>query len=456
MTEMLERKIYGKLLEWKRESQGKTALLIEGARRVGKSTIVKRFAQNEYRSYLIIDFAIASRETRELFETQREHLDTFFSYLSVLYNVTFYQRDTLIVFDEVQRFPLAREFIKYLVADGRYDYIETGSLISIKKNVEDIVIPSEEMKISMEPLDFEEFLWARDNKALADLIRSSRQELRPLPDALHRKAMQLFREYLLIGGMPQSVVEYAETKDFGKADRVKRGILELYADDVSKYAGSDAPRVRRLLASIPQQLSRHEKRLVYAQAESGTRSRDWQGPLAWLDEARIVNLCYKTTDPSVALALNVDDTALKCYMADTGLLTTQSFNVNAATPNETYKAILFGNLGISEGMLTENYVAQQLRAQGDDLYYYSSYDKDDARGNMEIDFVVVRGYKDAAMKPRVSPIGVKSSKRYQAVSLEKFRQRFGRRVGTSYILHPRQLSVEGDMVRLPLYMAFCL
>jgi predicted AAA+ superfamily ATPase len=454
--DILRRKTYDDLLAWKHESQGRTALLIEGARRVGKSTVVRAFGEREYRSFLSIDFAIASPETRELFETQREDLDTFFAYLSALYGVTFYERDTLIAFDEVQRFPPARELIKYLVADGRYDYIETGSLVSIRNNVKDIVIPSEERKLPMGPLDFEEFLWATGNERLADLIRTSRQTLRPLPEALHRKASQLMREYLLVGGMPQAVVQYLEEKDFSKVDAVKRGILELYRDDVSKYAGQDSPRVRRLLDTIPAQLSKHEKKFTYAVAKKGTGADYWQNAFAWLDDAGIVNICHRVEDPSVGLALSVDDSSLKCYLADTGLLVTQAFETNSLTSEETYRAVLFDKIGINEGMLTENYVAQQLHATGDGLFYYSSYDRSDAKGNMEIDFLVVREFKDAGNKPRVCPVEVKSSKRYSTVSLDKFRDRFGKRVGSEFVLSPRPLSVEGNRVALPLYMAFCL
>lgn len=453
---MLKRKLYDALLAWKHESNGRVALLIEGARRVGKSTIVEEFARQEYASHIIIDFARVSPQVRELFETQREDVGTFLTYLAAYYGVTLHERASLIVFDEVQRFPLAREFVKYLVADGRYDYIETGSLISIKRNVEGIVIPSEERKLRMEPLDFEEFLWATGDEQLAGLIRASRQTLKPLPDALHRKAERLWREYLLVGGMPQAVVAYLDGRDFGKVDQVKRGILDLYADDVSKYAGPDAPRVRRLLASVPAQLARHEKRLVYARLDEKSRASSWVQPLAWLEEARIVNVCRKSTDPSIGLALNVDDAAVKCYMADTGLLVTQSFAVGQMTPDETYRAILFGQLGINEGMLVENAVAQQLKASGDDLYFFSSYDRSDAAGNMEIDFLVVRGYANAAMKPRVSPVEVKSGKSYRTVSLDKFKRRFNTRVGAQFVLHPRPLKVEGDRVYLPLYMAHCL
>lgn len=453
---MLQRKLYDRLLEWKRESRGRTALLIEGARRVGKSTIAQAFGEREYRSHLVIDFARLAPEVRDLFVYQREDLDTFFAYLSAYYGVTFYERETLIVFDEIQRFPQARELLKYLVADGRYDYLETGSLISIKANVEGIVIPSEERKVPLEPLDFEEFLWATGDRALAELIRAARTDLKPLPDALHRKAERLFREYLLVGGMPQAVVQYLDQKDFGKVDEVKRDILELYRDDISKYAGHQAARVRRLVDAIPGQLSKHEKKFTLAAADRNARAGTYEEAFCWLDEARMVNICRNSTDPSVALLLHEDEGSFKCYQADTGLLVTQAFATRAATSDETYRAVLFDKLSINEGMLVENAVAQQLRANGDKLLFFSRYDRNDAAGNMEIDFLVVREFEDAGMKPRVSPVEVKSTKRYGTKSLDKFRARFGSRVGTEYVLRPRQLQVEGHRVSLPLYMAHVL
>ena len=453
---ILERKLYNKLLVWKRDSQGRTALLIEGARRVGKSTIVEEFGSREYRTHLIIDFAKAAPEVRDLFVCYREDLDTFFAYLSAYYAVPFYPRDTLIVFDEVQRFPPARELVKYLVADGRYDYVETGSLISLKANVADIVIPSEEHREAMEPLDFEEFLWATGDVALAELIRSARATLTPLPDALHRKAERLFREYLLVGGMPQAVVQYLDGKDFGKVDDVKRDILALYRDDVSKYAGGQAAKVRRLIDAIPGQLSKHEKKFTLASADPHARTETYSDAFGWLDEARMVNLCHNATDPSVALPLTEDRGSFKCYLADTGLLVTQAFAARTATSDETYRAILFDKLSVNEGMLVENAVAQQLRAGGDKLLFYSRYDRQDAAGNIEIDFLVVREYADAGMKPRVSPVEVKSTKNYGTKSLDKFRARFGSRVGTEYVLHPRRLKVDGRRIYLPLYMAHCL
>ena len=453
---MLQRKLYEQLLAWKNTSQGRTALLIEGARRVGKSTIAEEFGAREYQTHLVIDFARASPDVRDLFVRYREDLDTFFAYLSAYYGVAFLPRQTLIVFDEVQRFPLAREFVKYLVEDGRYDYLETGSLISLKANVEGIVIPSEERKVAMEPLDFEEFLWATGNRALGDLIRVARNDLEPLPDALHRKAERLFREYLLVGGMPQAVVQYLDEKNFGLVDDVKRGILDLYRDDVSKYAGGQAAKVRRVIDAMPGQLSKHEKKFTLAAAEANARANTYGAAFDWLEEARMVNICRNSTDPSVALLLGEDEGSFKCYQSDTGLLVTQAFASRATTSDETYRAILFDKLSINEGMLVENAVAQQLRANGEKLLFFSRYDRQDAAGNIEIDFLVVRESKDAGMKPRVSPVEVKSTKRYGTKSLDKFRARFGSRVGTEYVLHPRQLQAAGNRVCLPLYMAHVL
>ena len=450
---LLARKVYDRLVEWKEASCGRTAALIEGARRVGKSTVVEAFANAEYQSYILIDFARASADVRALFEDYREDLDTFFAYLSAFYNVKLVERGSLIVFDEVQRFPPAREFIKYLVADGRYDYVETGSLISINANVGGIVLPSEERRIAMEPLDFEEFLLACGESQLAHLIAQAYATMTPLPDALHKKASRLMREYLLVGGMPQAVVQYLDEKDFGKVDEVKRDILDLYANDVSRYGGAEASKVRRLLRAIPGQLAKHEKKFTLAAADKNARTRAWSGAFMWLEDARMVNLCRNATDPSVALPLSEDDDTLKCYMVDTGLLATQAFAVGASTDDETYKAILFDKLEVNEGMLVENYVAQQLRAKGDRLFFYSRYDRADSGGNIELDFLVVRPFADAADKPRVCPVEVKSGKRYGTSSLDKFRKRFGDVLGYEYVLHPKQLSREGNRIYVPLYMA---
>ena len=452
---MFRRKIYDKLVAWKRESDGSNAMLIEGARRVGKSTTVEEFARNEYDSYILIDFSLVSDEFKRTFLDLRTDLNGFFLYLSAAYGVALTPRRSLVIFDEVQLFPQAREFIKHLVADGRYDYAETGSLISIKQNVKDILIPSEEESLRMHPMDFEEFLWAMGEEPLAGLIRLSFQRGSGLPDDLHRKASRLWREYMLVGGMPQAVDAYLPGRDMAAADRAKRLVLKLYRDDIEKYGGLAAKRIKAVFDAIPGQLSKHEKKLVYTQVEHGSRSRDFMTAFSWLKEAATVNLCTLSEDPSLGLALSEDETTVKCYLADTGLLSTMAFSSATNTMSDVYRQVLLGDSSVNEGMLAENAIAQQLAAACHELYFYAK-SSNDAAERMEIDFLVLRPFPDAAMKPRVSPIEVKSGKRYKTVSLEKFRSKFGSRVGTEYVLHDRPHRVDGNRQFLPLYMSFCL
>lgn len=453
---MLKRKALDRLRDWKMRSDGKSALLVEGARRVGKSTTVEEFAKTEYASYILIDFSRASKDVISIFESQRGDLDTFFMMLSTYYRTRLHRRESLVIFDEVQRYPAARELIKHLVADGRYDYVETGSLISIKRNVADIVIPSEERKLRMEPLDFEEFCWAMGEELLSDAMRHAFETLTPLPDALHKRAMRLWREYLLVGGMPQAVARYLEHRDFGEVDEVKRDILGLYGDDIGKFANGDAGRVRGIFAQIPGQLSKHEKKFTLASVDENARSRTYDSAFFWLEDARMVNICCNATDPNVGLALSEENDSFKCYLADTGLLVAQAFADRTSTPADVYRAILFDKLSLNEGMLTENAVAQQLRAAGYRLFFFSRYERGVAEKTMEIDFLIVRAYDDAAMRPRVSPVEVKSTKTYGTSSLDKFSRLYGKRLGHEYVLHPRQLSVEGNRVFLPLYLCWCL
>ena len=453
---MLRRRLYDSLLEWKRSSAGKTALLVKGARRVGKSTIVSEFGRNEYRSCIVIDFFEATEELKRDFRDLAGDLDTLFLQIMARYGTTLYERESLIVFDEVQCFPFARGMIKYLVADGRYDYIETGSLLSIRQNVADIVIPSEEHSVALEPMDFEEFLWAMGEEPLARLISSSFERLRPLPDDLHRKAMRLFREYLLVGGMPEVVNGYVRTRDFALADAAKRQILELYRNDVGKYAGAAQYRVANVFDAIPGQLSKHEKRFVLSSISKDARMRTYEEAFFWLGDARIANIAYASTDPSVGLGLSSEHATLKCYLADTGLLVSLAFPDMGLEPGSVYQQVLLGGLGVNEGMLVENVVAQQLVASGHSLFFYSSFDRKDSSNRMEVDFLVVRPYPNAAMKPRVSPVEVKSPRQYSTVSLDKFKAKFGSRVGTQYVLHPKQMRASADRMHLPLYMAHLL
>ena len=450
-----KRKAYDDLLAWK-QGNGESAILIEGARRTGKSTLAERFARTEYESYLLINFETAPQEVRDIFNDYRNNVDTFFKYLLAYYGISLVHRRSLIIFDEVQRFPVARSYIKQLVADGRFDYMETGSLISIKKNVEDIIIPSEEDKIELGPLDFEEFLWATGNIAIADLIAESFGSSRALPSPLHRKASQLWREYLLVGGMPQSVSAYLETDDFSQADRAKRRILNLYREDIMKFGGEDASRATAVFDAVPGQLAKHEKKFTLASASPGARYREYAGAFFWLEDARMVNLCLNVTDPNVGLDLSAEQSNFKCYLGDTGLLATLAFGDRKGTLDSLYRNILFGKINVNEGMLVENAVAQQLHANGHKLRFYSHRNDAKAADTMEIDFLIIREYADAGLKPRLSPLEVKSSNRFGTRSLDKFKAKFGKRVGMELVLSPKPFGVAGDRVLLPLYMGFCL
>ncbi len=453
---MLRRKVYNRLLRWKSERQGKTAVLLKGARRVGKSTLVEAFGKNEYASCLIIDFFQAPAEVKAYFEDYRTDFDTLFLYLQAFYGVDLVKRKSLVVFDEVQMFPQARGLIKYLVADGRYDYIETGSLLSIRQNVEGIIIPSEEEAVSLGPLDFEEFLWAMGEEKLATLIRRQFEALQPLPDGLHRRAAGLLREYLLVGGMPRPAATYVEQRKFAPVDEEKRRILELYRNDVARFAKGYEYKVVSVLNNVAGQLSKREKKFTLASMGKNARMRGYEEAFFWLSDARIANVCYASNDLGVGLSLNMERSSLKCYMADTGLLVTLAFADGDVTDKGVYRSILRGNIGVNEGMLVENVIAQMLVAAGHRLFFYSQSGKEKKENRMEIDFLVTRPYTNAAGKPRVSPIEVKSPRQYGTTSLDRFKEKFGRRVGTQYVLHPKQMQIEGDRVCLPLYMGWCL
>ena len=446
----LRRKIYTELLKWKEEEAGRTALLIDGARRVGKSYIVENFAKQEYKSYIIIDFNRVNQEVTELFENYLNDLDLFFMYLSNYYNVKLYERDTLIIFDEVQLFPRARAAIKYLVADGRYDYIETGSLMSIKKNVKDIVIPSEERHLRMYPLDFEEFLWALDNESLMDFIKVFFEKKKPLGAALHRKAMDYFRQYMIVGGMPQAVERYVETKDFERVDRVKRDILELYRADIVKHAQGYEMKVEQIFDDIPAQLQKHDKKFKLSSLKKEARFRDYEDAIFWLSDAMIVNVCYNSTAPNIGLKLNMDRVTIKCYMADTGLLISHAFDENGIVSEEIYKKLLFDKLEVNKGMIMENIVAQMLVASGHKLYFYNNPSRDDASLRMEIDFLIAKS--KITSKHNISPIEVKSGGKYTLTSLKKCREKYTEQLDTLYVLHKNDLKVEEGIVYLPLYM----
>lgn len=446
----MKRKIYTTLLDWKERRAGKTALLIDGARRVGKSYIVEAFAKKEYRSYILIDFFTASQDVKDLFENYLHDLDTFFLFLSNYYQVKLYPRETLIIFDEVQEFPRARGAIKYLVADGRYDYIETGSLMSIKKNVQDALIPSEEHHVNLYPMDFEEFLWALGDDMLMPFIKERFEKKQPLGPALHRKAMDLFRQYLIVGGMPQAVKEFVESRDFDEVDRVKRDILTLYRADMMKHAQGYEIKVARVFDEIPAQLQKHERKFKLADLEKNARMRDYEDALFWLDDAMIVNTCYNSTVPNIGLKLNMDRLTLKCYMADTGLLISHAFDENGIVSEEIYKKILFDKLEVNMGMIVENVVAQMLVASGHKLYFYSNPSREDRNARMEIDFLIAKD--KISNRHNISPIEVKSSTRYTLTSLRKFVTKYKEQTHIPYVIHPNDFKEEDGIVYLPLYM----
>ena len=446
----MKRKIYNKLLEWKQESNGEYALLIDGARRVGKSYIVRQFAEKEYRSCVTLDFNLVSKSIKDLFENDLDNLDRFFTYLSNYTGKTLYTRDTLIVFDEVQQYPKARAAIKYLVKDGRYDYIETGSLISIKKNVEGIVIPSEEEHIKMFPMDFEEFLWAMGEEMLMPFIKDCFERKKPLGQLMHRRAMDYFRLYMIVGGMPQAVEKYVETRDFAKVDKLKRRILELYRSDISKYAKGYDTKVKSIFEEIPSQLQKHEKKFRLSALKEGARARDYETAFFWLDDAMIINSCYNTTEPNVGLNLNKDTNTMKCYMADTGLLISHAFDTNEIVSEDLYRKILLDKLEMNSGMIVENIVAQMLRTAGHKLFFYSNASMTDKDSRMEIDFLIAKS--KITTRHNISPIEVKSSARYTLTSLRKCIAKYGSCLSTAYVIHPADLKEEDNLVFLPLYM----
>lgn len=451
---VFKRKIYNKLLNWKDDTKGSKALLIEGARRIGKSTICEEFAKNEYESYILIDFAKKDATVENYFTQFLTDLDTFFMMLSTYYKTKLVERNSLIIFDEVQMFPQARAAIKYLVQDGRYDYIETGSLISVKENIKDIVIPSEERSIKMFPLDFEEFSWAMGEELLVEYIKKCFAERVPLDRDLHNKAMLLFKQYLLVGGMPKPVVLFLENnKDFSKADEEKRDILNLYRNDIMKIKARYRNKVLSIFDSIPGLLSQHEKRVVFKDIQEGSFADQYNETFFWLSDSMISNECFLCSDPNVGLSINEVRSYVKCYMGDTGLLVSHAFDENELLEGEVYSQILNDKLSINEGMLYENAIAQMLNANGHKLYFYTHYSEEKHRNDIEIDFLLSNNSK---LKYKLYPIEVKSGKNYSTSSLLKFKEKYKNRIGECYIIHPRNLSFKDDILCIPPYMTMCL
>ena len=446
----MKRKIYDLLLEWKNRDNGSSAILIEGARRIGKSYIAEEFARNEYDSYILIDFSVAPKDIFDLFEYYLHDLDEIFDRIQVFYGINLKQRKSVIIFDEVQFCPRARAAIKHLVADGRYDYIETGSLISIKKNVKDILIPSEEESIEMFPMDFEEFLWAMGNETLMPFIKRQFDKKKPLGDTLHRQALDYFRRYMIIGGMPQAVLKYIETQDYDEVDRIKRRIIKLYRDDIRKYADGEEMKVAAIFDEIPGQLQRHEKKFKISALTEKARMRNYSNAFFWLTDAKIINCCFNSTAPNIGLRLNEDRTTLKCYMGDTGLLISMAFDEHGQEIKELYKKLIFGKLEVNEGMLTENVVAQMLRAAGHSLYFFSQTDNSDADNRMEIDFLIAKNR--LTNRHNISPIEVKSGDRYTFSSLNKCIAKYGQYLSTPYLIHDKDFKESDGITFIPFYM----
>ncbi len=451
---ILKRKIYDKLLALKTELKGKKAVLIEGARRIGKSTICEEFGRNEYKSYILIDFAKCPDEVKGYFQKHMNDLDTFFMLLSTYYGVKLYERESLIIFDEVQTYPKARECIKYLTSDGRYDYLETGSLISIRENVKDIVIPSEERRLRMYPLDFEEFCGALGEDQIIGYIKKCYADRAPLDTGLHHKAMLLFKQYMLVGGMPQSVIAFIESrKDFDKADAEKRDILALYRSDIMKIEARYRSRVLTIFDQIPGLLSKHENRVVFNDVAAGSRADSYEETFFWLSDSMISNECFLCGDPNVGLSINESRTYVKCYLGDTGLLVSHAFDENELLEDGVYRQILGEKLNLNEGMLYENVIAQMLTANGHKLYFYTQYNADKHRNDIEIDFLISNNSK---LKYKIFPIEVKSGRKYSIESLKRFKEKYKARIGECYVIHPRNLCYKDDIVCLPPYMTICL
>ena len=442
---IFKRKLYEKMLEWKNNSNGKTALLIKGARRVGKSTIAEEFAKKEYASYILIDFSIAPKEVHDLFKDLSD-LNYLFLRLQLIFHTNLENRKSVIIFDEVQKEPLARQAIKHLVKDGRYDYIETGSLLSIKKNVEKITIPSEETRIEMVPMDYEEFRWALGDKTTIPMLRTAFENETPLGDDLNRRLMRDFRLYMLVGGMPQAVNEYIDTNNLNKVDQVKRSILELYQDDFRKV--DPTGKASLLFSAIPSELSKNASRYQVSSVLVGEKPDRVLGIIADMKDSLTVNIAYHVNDPSAGMSLHEDINKYKIFVSDTGLFTTLAFMDKDFTENIIYEKLLNDKLDTNLGYLYENIVSQMLYANGNKLFYYT-FPKENSSHNYEIDFLI-------AKRNKICPIEVKSSGYKTHASMDAFIDKFSGKTGQRYLLYTKDLRKEGELLYLPIYMTMFL
>lgn len=438
---VFKRKLYNKMLEWKREFDGRTALLIKGARRAGKSTLVEEFAKNEYESYILIDFSIASREVNALFSDLSD-LNYIFLRLQMIYHVNLVERKSVIVFDEVQMQPLARQAIKHLVKDRRYDYIETGSLLSIKKNIKDIVIPSEETRLQLYPLDYEEFRWALGDTVTLPLLLSTFEKMLPLGDDLNRRLLRDFRLYMLIGGMPQAVDTYIETNNLSIVDQVKRNILELYEDDFRKIDPSG--RAGMLFDAIPAELNKNASRYQVSSVIAGEKEERVREILADMQDSMTVYISYHADDPNAGMSLHKDPRRYKLFLCDTGLFVTLAFKDRDFTENELYEKLLNDKLSADLGYLYENMTAQMLKTAGNELFYYT-FPKETSNHNYEIDFLLAR-------KNKICPLEVKASGYKTHASLDAFQNKFSSRILNRYLIYTKDIRKDKDIFCLPVYM----
>lgn len=452
MTEMLfKRKFYNEMLDWKNTSCGSSALMIDGARRIGKSTIAEEFAKNEYDDYLLIDFITVPKEVKENFDNIN-NLDVFFRNLFLFTGKELTSRNSVIIFDEVQKFPKAREAIKYLVKDGRYSYIETGSLISIKKRSQDIVIPSEEDRRRMYPMDFEEFLWASGDTVTVPYIRDCFEKRMPVGDKLHRKIMTSFRTYLAVGGMPQSVSAFVNGKTYRQIDAVKRNILALYEEDLKKYDDENTEKASAIFKTIPEQLSNHNSRFRFSKIDKNARYKNYLYSVRCIDESMIGNYCRNVTNPEVTLDLFSESNNFKLYLSDTGLLVTQILMTSDIADDELYRKIISGHSGTNIGMIFENMVAQMLRCRGYELFFHEflytpAGQKKEQK--YEIDFLLVKG-------GHICPIEVKSSGYRNHESFDYFVKKYQMKKHERFIIYKNDLHQEADITFIPIYMTICL
>lgn len=442
---IFKRKIYEELLQWKRTDEGRTAVLIQGARRVGKSTVAEEFAANEYETYILVDFAACSAEVRDLFNDISD-LNRIFMRLQFAYGKELKERKSAIIFDEVQLAPKARQAIKYLVKDGRYDYIETGSLISIRKNVKDILIPSEEVKLYMYPMDYEEFKWALGDTATMKLLRGCFRDGMSLGDATNHRLMRDFRLYMLVGGMPQAVASYLATNNLEKVDSVKRSIITLYEDDFNKIDSTG--NASRMFRQIPAQLTGNANRYQAWSATDGIRNASLAEIISEIKESMVVNMAYHANDPSAGIALHQDPGKFKMFVGDTGLFVTLAFWDKKFTDNVIYHKLLGDRLRADVGYVYENVIAQMLKAAGHELYYYT-FPTDSGKHNYEVDFLIADGDK-------VSPIEVKSSGYKAHASLDAFCKKFSARIENKYLVYTKDMRRESDVLYVPAYMAMFL